>query len=546
MASGAQESYEVPAVTEPAATAGDAAEAESKPPDPLIGQTVADRYEVESLLGSGGMGSVYRARHIQLRKPVALKVLHGQMTLIPEVVARFEREAVAAARIDHPNVATATDFGTLGDDSFFLVLEYVDGISLSKLVEEGPLPPARAVRIATQIAQALVAAHAAGIVHRDLKPDNVMLVEKQGDPDFVKVLDFGIAKLSAGDVSNDGPDSQKLTRVGTVFGTPEYMAPEQAAGQPVDERGDVYALGIIIYEMLAGRVPFSKDTIPQTLAAQIAEPPPPFETSDPNLGELVHFMLAKDRDMRPQSVSAVIEQLDVIAPALEGLPPASATVAVASPTNPVFAVPESNAAGAYSETLVGGAPPESVAAQTVNVPTRSHKKPPPPVWLAAVGGAVLVVGGIAAVGLATCGGTSEEAAAAAPSAIAPPKDLPKTGSAGATTVAGAEPPPASKPAPDPGAPTAGSAPKAVKPDTAGTPPKGSSNNTSSTTTSKTSSKTTTGSTTTNKTTTKTTTSSKTTSSSKSGGPKRAKRKTPKKKRKTVGGIYIPPPSQWFK
>src|SRR5690606_8292067 len=192
------------------------------------------------LLGEGGMGQVYRAQHVHMRKTVAIKVLHRELTMQPEIVARFEREAVAAARIEHPHVAAATDFGQLPDGSFYLVLEFIEGRSLTALwAEHGRLPPARALAIARQVCDALDAAHSAGIVHRDLKPDNVMLLAREGDADFVKVLDFGIAKLQSDDTSGQ----PALTKAGTVFGTPEYMAPEQAQGAGVDARSDLYTLG---------------------------------------------------------------------------------------------------------------------------------------------------------------------------------------------------------------------------------------------------------------------------------------------------------------
>ncbi|HEY4160206.1 MAG TPA: serine/threonine-protein kinase, partial [Polyangiaceae bacterium] len=207
-----------------------ASDPESDRGDTLIGTTLAGRYRVERLLGSGGMGAVYQAEHVHMRKAVAVKVLHREMMIVPEVVARFEREAVAAGRIQHPNVASATDFGRLDDGAFYLVLEFVEGHSLTKLLStEGALPPERALRITRQIVDALAAAHAANVVHRDLKPDNVMLVSKEGEGDFVKVLDFGIAKVS-GEGSGDQP---ALTKIGTVFGTPEYMSPEQARGEAV-------------------------------------------------------------------------------------------------------------------------------------------------------------------------------------------------------------------------------------------------------------------------------------------------------------------------
>src|SRR4029079_10608972 len=202
----------------------------------LIGRVLADRYRVEHLLGSGGMGSVYRAEHVLMKKAVALKVLHREMTYHPEVVARFEREAIAAARIVHPHVAAAMDCGRLDDGSFYIVLEYVDGKSLRALIDEGPVELGRALAVAAQIADGMAAAHAAGIVHRDLKPDNVMLVTQSDNADFAKILDFGIAKV---DVSDVPVESQRvLTRIGAVMGTAGYMAPEQALGQTVDHRAD--------------------------------------------------------------------------------------------------------------------------------------------------------------------------------------------------------------------------------------------------------------------------------------------------------------------
>ena len=208
----------------------------------LVGTIVSERYRIERVLGEGGMGAVYLAEHVLMHKRLAVKVLHPEMIGLPDVVRRFEREALAASHIDHPNVAAATDFGKLEDGSFFLVLEYVEGKNLYDVLSDGPLPAERALRVAHQIASALARAHALGIVHRDLKPENVMLVERDGDPDFVKVLDFGIAKVSAAPSSPrpgrtaSGPS---ITRAGAVFGTPEYMAPEQALGHEVDARADL-------------------------------------------------------------------------------------------------------------------------------------------------------------------------------------------------------------------------------------------------------------------------------------------------------------------
>lgn len=294
--------------------------------DALVGQLVAGRYRVEQLLGAGGMGAVYRAEHTQLRKSVALKVLHRSMLTNEEAVARFEREGIAAARIEHSNVASATDFGRLEDGAFFLVMEYVDGRSLAGALREGPLAPDRAVRIGRQVLEALEAAHSLDIVHRDLKPDNIMLVEREGS-ERVKVLDFGIAKVRFA----DAPSGQ-LTQLGTVFGTPEYMCPEQAMGQAVDHRADLYAFGIILYEMLAGQVPFQADDLMVLLTKQMTEVPPMLPQSVPtDLQSLVARLLAKEPADRPQSAAAVRAELDAF-----GTTPVPAPV---ESTEPVASAP---------------------------------------------------------------------------------------------------------------------------------------------------------------------------------------------------------------
>ncbi len=223
----------------------------------LIGVLLSGRYLIERLIGEGGMGAVYLAQHTHMRKRMAVKVLHPEMSRMPEVVARFEREAMAAAHIDHPNVAAATDFGKLEDGSFFLVLEFVEGSSLREAIAKGRLELGRAIHVTRQTASALARAHALGIVHRDLKPENVMLVAREGDRDFVKVLDFGIAKVPVGElVGEPKTGGQVLTQLGMVYGTPEYMAPEQALGQAVDPRADLYALGVMTFEMIVGARPY--------------------------------------------------------------------------------------------------------------------------------------------------------------------------------------------------------------------------------------------------------------------------------------------------
>ncbi|HEU5072941.1 MAG TPA: protein kinase, partial [Polyangiaceae bacterium] len=292
---------------------------------PLVGTLLADRYRIDQLLGEGGMGQVYRAEHVHMRKAVALKVLHRELTAQPEIVARFEREAVAAARIEHPHVAAATDFGRLADGSFYLVLEFVEGQSLTKLMAtEGRLPVRRALTIARQISDALSTAHEVGIIHRDLKPDNVMLVARDQAEDFVKVLDFGIAKVQ----NEDTGDQPVLTKVGTVFGTPEYMAPEQARGATLDARADLYTLGMILYEMLNGKTAFADPELLVVLTRQMTKEPPPLPPEvDAETQALVMTLLAKDPDDRIQTAAALCDRID----ALLGAPASSAAAAPSPP-----------------------------------------------------------------------------------------------------------------------------------------------------------------------------------------------------------------------
>jgi serine/threonine-protein kinase len=273
--------------------------------DPYVGKMLSGRYRVVAPIGSGGMGVVYRAEHVHMRKPVAVKILRRDMTMVPDVVTRFEREAVAAGRIDHENVAAATDFGKLDDGSFYLILEFVEGRSLGTLIDAGALPTVRALVILRQIADGLAAAHAAGIVHRDLKPDNVMLVDRDGFPDFVKVLDFGIAKVPL-----EG-GSQPLTQIGTVFGTPQYMSPEQGQGHTVDARTDLYSLGVIAYEMLAGKLPFDADDLVVLIARHITEAPAPLSPAIPEpVRALVAELLEKLPERRIQTAVQLVQRLD--------------------------------------------------------------------------------------------------------------------------------------------------------------------------------------------------------------------------------------------
>ncbi len=300
---------------------------------PLIGQTLNGRYRVIAQIGTGGMSAVYRAEHVQLGRPVALKVLNAEMATHREAMLRFEREALVSAKIQHPNVVSATDSGRLRDGSLYLVLELVEGRSLRDLItSEGQLPMPRALSIATQIADALDAAHRAGIVHRDLKPSNVMLLARDGHSDFVKVLDFGLARAQGATSAGEA-----LTQSGRIFGTPEYMAPEQARGEKVDERGDIYALGVILYELLAGRPPFESPELMALLIKHIQEAPPPLPAEvPPRLARYVMTLLEKEPDQRPKSARQVSKALSKLAlPQVERStrPPPVSTVPAAAPAS---------------------------------------------------------------------------------------------------------------------------------------------------------------------------------------------------------------------
>jgi serine/threonine-protein kinase len=285
-------------------------------PRRLLGQVISGRYRIDEVVGGGGMGAVYRAENVTTRGRVAIKVLHPEMLGNAEAVARFEREAVALGRVIHPNIAAARDVGRLDDGSCFLVLDYLEGEDLRAVVNRGALPQDRALRIARQIALGLDAVHAIGIVHRDLKPENVMLVRDDATAEVVKVLDFGIAKVPAAHEAGRHPGRAPLTQAGVAYGTPEYMAPEQALGGNVDARADLYALGVILYEMLAGRRPFdAADRGELTRLVTTTAPPPlaamvPGGGVAPALEALVMRLLHKEANARFQSARDVVAAID--------------------------------------------------------------------------------------------------------------------------------------------------------------------------------------------------------------------------------------------
>ena len=303
--------------------------------DPLVGKIFEGRYRVERVLGRGGMGSVYEATHLTMQRPVALKVLLPALAGDLKQVRRFQYEARAASRLSHPHVLRVYDFGQSDHGELFLVSELLRGETLAALLErEGALPPARALGITIDILKALVCAHEEGIVHRDLKPENVYLTNVRGEGDFAKVLDFGLAKSVHAD-----EDVSRLTRTGAVLGTPAYMSPEQAQDTEVDGRSDLYSLGILMFELLTGKLPFRADNVLDLLVAQLHETAPRLTLGDDpaliELEQLVADCLAKQKSARPASASVMQAQCEALLDRLRGVVTGSAAVSRPSDTQTV-------------------------------------------------------------------------------------------------------------------------------------------------------------------------------------------------------------------
>jgi serine/threonine-protein kinase len=320
MAAAGQPALPPPAPVEPAVASNDTAPTgepalASPSSDPYVGTTIAERYKVLSKLGEGGMGVVYLAEHVFIEKRVALKILSEDFARKADLVARFMQEAKAASKIGHEHIVDITDFGETASGSVFFAMEFLDGMDLAGHIKSGgAMPFPRARHIMNQICRALGAAHSKGIIHRDMKPENIYLITREGRADFVKVLDFGIAKMSALDEG-----SSRLTRTGMIFGTPEYMSPEQARGDKPDHRVDIYAAGCILYEMLTADVPFHAETFMGVLTKHMFENPEPPSLRNPNVRippdvEAVCLKaLAKDRDQRFQTMKELALALEACA-----------------------------------------------------------------------------------------------------------------------------------------------------------------------------------------------------------------------------------------
>ncbi|HXV63796.1 MAG TPA: serine/threonine-protein kinase [Vicinamibacteria bacterium] len=264
------------------------------PEEQPIGRTLDGKYRIDGFLKRGGMGAVYRGTHLLLGKPVAIKLIRQEIVTSSDMIERFFREARAAAKLSHPNIVTVHDLGQTEDGTLYIIMELVEGSSLKEIIQkEGPLSTGRALTLARGVASALALAHRKDIVHRDLKPQNIMISRDSEGHECPKLLDFGIAKTLE-------PDTPALTSTGMVLGTPHYMSAEQAKGKPADRRSDLYALGIILYEMLVGKVPFDDSSIPAILVKHLTEPPKPPTTLRAGIPEAVEALILRCLEKEPE------------------------------------------------------------------------------------------------------------------------------------------------------------------------------------------------------------------------------------------------------
>jgi protein kinase-like protein len=281
--------------------------------DPLVGTVLADRYLIEALVGEGGMGIVYRARHVRMSRRFAIKVLFGDFALNPKMQARFAREAEAASRLSHPNLISVLDFGDTPDGLLYLAMDFAEGPSLHQLIlREAPLDGQRILRIMEQLCQGLAHAHDKGLVHRDFKPENVIVTRDDDGGEVARIVDFGIAMLLD---PLEAPS--RLTTDGLVLGTPAYMAPEQSTNSEVDHRADLFSLGLILYEMLSGVMPFEGPAIVVARLNLASDPPPIIErvpglSVDPLLEALAFRLMSKDPEARPQTAREVLRIVELI------------------------------------------------------------------------------------------------------------------------------------------------------------------------------------------------------------------------------------------
>lgn len=346
----------------------------------FVGRVIKGNFKVEQELGVGAMGKVFLAEQISLSKKVAIKVLHSHLKRDKNLALRFHREAKAASTLNHPNSISIIDFGEDEDGVLYIAMEYLDGEDLGQVLErEFPLPLRRTVKILGQVCQALDEAHHNNIVHRDLKPENIMIVPRRDEPDFVKVCDFGIAKVQ--DPHDEG-EVTALTMAGMICGTPQYMSPEQAEGKKLDGRSDIYSLGVILYEMVTGQIPFMGDTPLSIVTKHLnTSPTPPRELRPdleihPVLEAFVLRTISKDPKARPQSAMELKLGLEQVLDVVEG-----------RATSAELALPE------VDEEAAGPTAPVTVPAQRAQKPKKKG------IWVA-IGVAAILAAGLGVAGYA--------------------------------------------------------------------------------------------------------------------------------------------------
>jgi serine/threonine-protein kinase len=348
----------------------------------LLGSVIAERYHILKKLGEGGMGTVYLAEHVKMGRKAALKVMNPGMNSDPDAIARFNREAANASRLNHPNVCGIYDFGETPDGLIYLAMEFIEGESLTSLIEKnGNLAAPRAASIIHQAADALAVAHDYGIVHRDLKPDNIMIAKGRDGSDLVKVVDFGIAKASSS-------DAQKVTKTGLVVGTPEYMSPEQLAGDKLDGRSDIYSLGLVAFNCLTGLLPFPSNSAQEAMIMRLTDQPKTLAEIKPDiewpveLQAVMDKVLARDANERYQKSAEFGRD---IAKAVENMPAAVAAAAGTMVIGAPADLPKTRMAPKAGATAKIEAPGATVA-----VPAAAPAKKSPVMMI--VAGAVVIAG----------------------------------------------------------------------------------------------------------------------------------------------------------
>ena len=373
----------------------------------LVGSIIADRYRVTKKLGEGGMGTVYLAEHVKMGRKSAVKVMNPGMVNDADAISRFNREAANASRINHPNVAAVYDFGETKEGLIYLAMEFIEGPSLTSVIEkEGSLSPPRAAEITRQAGEALAVAHDMGIVHRDLKPDNIMLAKARDGSDVVKIVDFGIAKAAEA-------ENQKVTKTGLVVGTPEYMSPEQLAGEKLDGRSDTYSLALVSFAMMTGQLPFPGETAQESMIKRLTDAPKQLTEMMPSVSWPAEVQAVMDKALERDVANRYQTASDfgrALSQAVQTMPRGRASAATAvidrvstpGAKSPTAAAPAAAPSGGKTvpQTRVNPATPQTPPKSHAPVPAPKSKMP----MIAGVAVVVLAAGGFAAVKMMGGGG----------------------------------------------------------------------------------------------------------------------------------------------